>query len=99
MFAAAGFDDIAIAYPVVGEAKWRRIAELAEHARITRQRRQRDSRRGLSAAASAAGVTVHVQIDLDSGFGRCGVPTDDRGDDRQARAWSTGAARASSSTA
>ena len=35
VFAAAGFEDIAIAYPVVGEAKWQRIARLAEHARIT----------------------------------------------------------------
>ena len=34
-FAAAGFEDIAIAYPVVGEAKWARVAELATAARIT----------------------------------------------------------------
>src|SRR5262245_12310486 len=35
VFADAGFDDIAIAYPVVGEAKWQRIAQLAQRARIT----------------------------------------------------------------
>src|ERR1700755_2836635 len=34
VFARGGFDDIAIAYPVVGETKWRRVAELATAVRI-----------------------------------------------------------------
>jgi D-serine deaminase-like pyridoxal phosphate-dependent protein len=77
VFARGGFDDIAIAYPVVGEAKCRRVAELATVARITVNVDSAVAAEALSAAAAAAGATIHVQIDLDSGFGRCGVPMDD----------------------
>jgi D-serine deaminase-like pyridoxal phosphate-dependent protein len=77
VFARGGFDDIAIAYPVVGDAKCRRVAELATIARITVNVDSAVAAEALSAAATAAGATVHVQIDLDSGFGRCGVPMDD----------------------
>ncbi len=77
VFARGGFEDIAIAYPVVGEAKCRRVAELATGARITVNVDSATAAEALSAAANAAGATVHVQIDLDSGFGRCGVPMDD----------------------
>lgn len=77
VFADAGFDDIAIAYPVVGEAKWARIAELATTARVTVNVDSAAAAEGLSGAATAVGATVYVQIDLDSGFGRCGVPAGD----------------------
>jgi D-serine deaminase-like pyridoxal phosphate-dependent protein len=77
VFADAGFEDIAIAYPVVGVPKWERIARLAQRARITVNADSVVATQGISAAASAAGVTVHLQIDLDSGFGRCGIPADD----------------------
>src|SRR3954451_2894925 len=86
VFAHAGFDDIVIAYPVVGAAKWRRIAELAERARITVNADSGTAVKGLSAAAASAGVQIRVQIDIDSGFGRCGVPMDDH-DAIEARAW------------
>src|SRR3954465_3523986 len=79
VFADAGFDDIAIAYPVIGEAKWERIARLAGRVRLTVNVDSAAGAEGLSAAAPAAGVTVHVQIDLDSGFGRCGIPVTDGG--------------------
>src|SRR4051794_23868272 len=79
VFAAAGFDDIAVAYPVVGEAKWRRIARLAARVRRTVNVDSAAAAEGLSAAADAAGATVFVQIDLNSGFGRCGVPAGDAG--------------------
>src|SRR5262245_10436124 len=77
IFAAAGFEDIAVAYPVVGEAKWARIAELATTARITVNVDSAAAAEGLSTAAAAVGATVYVQVDLDSGFGRCGVPAED----------------------
>jgi D-serine deaminase-like pyridoxal phosphate-dependent protein len=86
VFAQAGFDDIVIAYPVVGAAKWRRVAELAEHARITVNVDSEAAAKGLSAAAASAGVEIRVQIDVDSGFGRCGVPMDDH-DAIEALAW------------
>ena len=79
VFAQAGFDDIAIAYPVIGAAKWRRVADLAATTRMTVNVDSAIAAEGLSAAAAGAGVTIFVQIDVDSGFGRCGVPIDDHG--------------------
>jgi D-serine deaminase-like pyridoxal phosphate-dependent protein len=79
VFAHAGFEDIAIAYPVIGAAKWRRVADLAATTRMTVNVDSAIAAEGLSAAAAGAGVTISVQIDVDSGFGRCGVPIDDPG--------------------
>ena len=79
-FAAAGIEDICIAYPVFGEVKWQRIAELAKKtARLTVNCDSEGSARGLSEAAARAGVTIHVQIDIDSGLHRGGVAYDDQG--------------------
>ena len=74
-FVAAGIDDVCIAYPVVGLQKWRRIAAMAaagvkmtvncDHATAVRQ---------ASEAATEAEVTVNLQIDIDSGMHRGGIP-------------------------
>jgi D-serine deaminase-like pyridoxal phosphate-dependent protein len=77
VFAAAGFDDIAVAYPVVGTEKWRRLAELARSSRTTVNVDSEIAVRGLSEAATAAGTTMLVQVDIDTGFHRCGVQPDD----------------------
>jgi D-serine deaminase-like pyridoxal phosphate-dependent protein len=77
VFAAAGFDDIAIAYPVVGAEKWRRLAELARTCRVTVNVDSEFAARGLSAAATAAGTILLAQVDIDTGFHRCGVQPDD----------------------
>jgi D-serine deaminase-like pyridoxal phosphate-dependent protein len=76
VFANAGFTDIAVAYPVVGPEKWRRLADLAGRCRITVNVDSEFAARGLSAAASTAGTTILVQVDIDSGFYRCGVQPD-----------------------
>ena len=73
VFAAAGFTDIAVAYPVIGGEKWRRLAELARSCRVTVNVDSEAGARGLSAAATMAGTTLLVQVDIDSGFHRCGV--------------------------
>ena len=77
VFAAAGFFDIVVAYPVVGPTKWRRLAALAQSCRVTVNVESEIAARGLSDAAMAAGTTLLVQIDIDTGFHRCGVPSDD----------------------
>ncbi len=77
VFAAAGFDDIVVAYPVVGSEKWRRLAELARTCRVTVNVDSEVAARGLSEAATAAGTTILVQVDIDTGFHRCGVQPDD----------------------
>ena len=77
-FAAAGIEDICIAYPVFGEAKWQRIAGLAKHIRkMTVNCDNQEAARGLSRAAVEAGVTIHLQIDIDSGLHRGGIACDD----------------------
>ena len=77
-FAAAGIDDICIAYPVFGEPKWRRIAEMARRGvRVTVNCDNAAAAQGLSAAAVAAKVTINIQLDLDTGLHRGGVPVAD----------------------
>ena len=77
-FAAAGVEDICIAYPVVGEMKWSRIAELAKHTRrVTVNCDSSEAAQGLSKAGAGAAVTIHVHIDIDSGLHRGGVAWDD----------------------
>lgn len=77
-FAEAGITNICIAYPVFGEIKWNRIAELAKFgARITVNCDSEEAAQGLSKAAADVGVTIYTQIDVDSGFHRGGVPMHD----------------------
>jgi D-serine deaminase-like pyridoxal phosphate-dependent protein len=77
-FAAAGIDDICIAYPVFGEVKWLHIADMAS--RGVRMTANCDSEAGVRQASEAgakAGVTINLQIDVDSGMHRGGIPTDE----------------------
>jgi D-serine deaminase-like pyridoxal phosphate-dependent protein len=77
-FAAAGITDICIAYPVFGEPKWQRIAAMAAGGvRVTVNCDNEAAARGLSRAASAAGTSLNLQIDLDTGMHRGGIPAAD----------------------
>jgi D-serine deaminase-like pyridoxal phosphate-dependent protein len=77
-FAAAGIDDIALAYPIFGEQKWARIAELAASGvRMTANCDSEEAIRQASAAGDDAGVLLHLQVDVDSGMGRGGIPLAD----------------------
>jgi D-serine deaminase-like pyridoxal phosphate-dependent protein len=73
VFAAGGCDDIFIAYPVIGEAKWRRAAELAQSCTLTVGIDSEIGARGLSAAARAAQSTIRVRVEIDLGMNRSGV--------------------------
>jgi D-serine deaminase-like pyridoxal phosphate-dependent protein len=78
-FADAGIEDICIAYPVVGEVKWQRLAALASRIRsLTVNCDSEEAARGLSKAASEAGATIRVHVDIDSGLHRGGIPSDDQ---------------------
>jgi D-serine deaminase-like pyridoxal phosphate-dependent protein len=77
-FAAVGIDDICIAYPVFGEQKWARVAEMAERgARMTVNCDGEEAVRQASGAAAARGVVLNLQIDVDSGMHRGGIDMDD----------------------
>jgi D-serine deaminase-like pyridoxal phosphate-dependent protein len=73
IFAANGCTDIFVAYPVVGQQKWRRAAELAGVCRLMVGVDSEIGARGLSAAAVAAGTTVRVRVEIDTGLNRAGV--------------------------
>ena len=77
IFANAGFDDIVVAYPVFGESKWNRLAELAGDARIAVNADSVEGIEGVEAAAMAAGVSVGIWIDVDTGMHRGGVDRND----------------------
>src|SRR4029450_5504922 len=79
-FAAVGIDDICLAYPVLGEQKWARIAGRAEGGvRMTVNGDGEAAAAQASEAAAARGVVLHLQIDVDSGMRRGGVDMHDLG--------------------
>src|SRR5690349_4907320 len=69
----AGITDILIAYPIVGPKKTMRVAELAQQARITVSLDSEEVARGLSEATTREGTQIGVLIEMDVGFGRCGI--------------------------
>jgi len=74
VFAANGFNDIFIAYPIIGPDKWQRAAQLAKQIKLIIGVDSETGARGLSAAASAAGSTINVRVEIDTGMHRAGIP-------------------------
>jgi D-serine deaminase-like pyridoxal phosphate-dependent protein len=74
VYVDAGVEDVVVAYPVVGEEKWARLADLAGRAKIGVNVESEAAARGLSRAASKRRAEIHVHLDVDSGLGRCGIP-------------------------
>ena len=62
-----------VAYPVLGEAKLRRLTNLARRLRIAVAVDSVEAARQLSEAATAAGVTIAVRVEADLGLRRCGL--------------------------
>ena len=75
VMADAGIDDILVHYPILVPAKAARLAELARKVKITVALDSLTAAEALSAAAAAAGSTLHVLAEFDSGMRRCGVET------------------------
>jgi D-serine deaminase-like pyridoxal phosphate-dependent protein len=73
VFAAAGFDDIFVAYPVVGADKGRRLLALAEKIRLAVGVDSVDGARTLGGVFAAAGRRLDVRLKIDSGLHRVGV--------------------------
>lgn len=70
---AAGFDDLFIAYPIIGDMKYRRMLPLMDRARL---RIAVDSAAGVDAASSffsAHGRELEVLVEYDGGAGRSGT--------------------------
>src|SRR5215204_3722887 len=69
----AGITDMLIAYPIVGAEKTARLARLAEQAVITVSLDSEEAARGISQASARQGTSVGILIEMDVGFGRCGL--------------------------
>jgi D-serine deaminase-like pyridoxal phosphate-dependent protein len=73
----AGITDILIAYPLVGTGKAERLAELAARANITVALDSEEVARAISNQLDSRNLSIGVLVELDVGFGRCGVATGD----------------------
>ncbi len=73
VFVAAGFDDLFVAYPVVGEDKGHRLLRLASKARLACGVDSVAGARTLASPFAAAGQRLDVVLKVDVGYGRVGV--------------------------
>ena len=73
VFIEAGCREILVAYPLVGEAKHRRLIELCRRANITTVVDHSDIADGLSRSTSASGLELPLLVEVDTGLNRCGV--------------------------
>jgi len=77
VFAAAGFDDIFLAYPVVGPDKGRRLLALGDRLRLAVGADSLEEARTLGDAFHAAGRRLDILLKIDVGSHRVGVPPED----------------------
>ncbi|MER6569870.1 alanine racemase [Streptomyces sp. NPDC001093] len=73
-YIAAGITDVVVAHPWTDPWRWRLIAELADRARLSAHVTTEEAVRGLGAAATAAGTTVGVRLQLGTGEDVTAVP-------------------------
>ena len=74
VMADAGLDDLLIAYPLVGEAKLRRLGGLLERARVRVTLDSVEVAEGLGRLGRRLGHDVEVLVEVDTGLGRLGRP-------------------------
>ncbi len=73
VMAAAGFDNILVAFPILGHQNLRRLATVARERRILVSLDNETAAQELSRAAIEAGATIEVLAEFDAGLRRCGV--------------------------
>lgn len=74
VFAAAGIDDLLIAYPLWGEEKWARLQCLLEQGvRVSVSLDSVGVARGIAGVGLRLGRPVRVYLEVDTGLGRCGT--------------------------
>ncbi len=78
-FVAAGFDDVRIAYPVIGTDKWERVRDLQNRARISFCVDTFEGAQAASGFFDGSGAKAEILLEVNSGHNRCGVsPADPR---------------------
>ena len=73
VMAEAGIEDILVGYPLVGERKLERLADLAGRASASVTVDSEEVALGISRVARARGLTIRVLLELDTGMHRLGV--------------------------
>jgi D-serine deaminase-like pyridoxal phosphate-dependent protein len=73
VLAAAGFDDILVAFPIIGDEKLARLAGIAGSRRLLVALDSETAAQALSRAAAAQNATVGVLVEFDAGGRRCGL--------------------------
>ena len=76
-FVRAGFDDIRIAYPVIGRDRLERVADLYADARLSFCVDTLPGVRAASDFFASRGVSAEVLIEVNVGQNRCGVDPED----------------------
>lgn len=76
-FVCAGFDDIRIAYPVIGQNRLERVADLYADARLSFCVDTLPGVRAASHFFASRGVSAEVLIEVNVGQNRCGVDPED----------------------
>lgn len=77
VFADSGFEDIRLAYPVVGADKHSRLIVLSDRSQISFCVDTLEGARQAGAVWAAAGRRARVLIKIDCGYGRAGIRWDD----------------------
>ena len=76
VFADAGFDDLFVAYPVVGEDKGLRLVALGDRVRLAAGVDSAEGAATLARSFREAGRSLDVLLKIDVGYGRVGVTPD-----------------------
>jgi D-serine deaminase-like pyridoxal phosphate-dependent protein len=77
VFVEAGFEDLFLAYPVVGRGKAERLLRLADRARLAIGADSEEGLRSVAGAFHAAGRSIDVLLKVDTGLHRVGVAPGD----------------------
>jgi D-serine deaminase-like pyridoxal phosphate-dependent protein len=75
LFARHGVRDLFIAFPLWGTRKWERLCRLAAETDVRVAIDSYEVAAGIAGAAAAQGLSIPLRIEVDTGFGRCGVQT------------------------
>ncbi len=85
VLAEAGLDDLFVVNTIEGQGKITCLAALARERRVLVATDHMENARRLSRAAVAAGATLHVLIEIDTGMRRCGLADPGQAADLAAR--------------
>ncbi|MBV8429460.1 MAG: alanine racemase, partial [Hyphomicrobiales bacterium] len=77
VMAEGGIGDILMTFPIVGEAKLKRLMALAKRIRMSAVTDSTEVADAMARAASEAGVRIELLVECDTGTGRCGVQSAD----------------------